>query len=496
MSRIFGLLLLVALHLLATEHPLIEEYLQSENIWIQTYENHKRYEALLSEQEQLQHAIARHARLGDPVRHLQERATLLEAQIRIYEGLSRSFVDLIEESTPQPHEPAINLVRYLRGLPMAEFEQRYARFEALKEAHHEALAYLQTYQERVQAALDRSDDPGVHEALKALKAQIGEDRRYFELARTLLLKRDEVIAQKRRAIQSALDEYRNHDLMRLATGVGVVLGAALLAWLLRRTIRRFVLDEEQSLFWTKSVNLAAIVSVALFLVIFYIDNLLYALTFIGFIAAALTIVMKEAVLNLAAWSQLLIGSKIRIGDRILIYHEMQPIIGDVLQISPMRMTLYEEITHNSAAETKRAGRVIFVPNNFLFTRPIFNYTHDRMKTIYDLIQIELGYETNFQKARTIAEEAVDRYTHRHIEMARRQYEHLRERYAMRGKDLRPRIQFMTGGEAGGVSMYIWYVAPYREILSYRTDITLAVLERFRAEPDIHFMATGNTQKLK
>jgi small-conductance mechanosensitive channel len=477
--------MLLVVMLAAEPHPLKSGYLDSANIWLTTYKNHKEYEALLSEYESLSRQVARAQRLGEAARDLQEQKALLEAKIRLYEGLPRSFLELTQLPLPDVDRIEINLISYLGEAPMRAFERQVDRFRQLQRSYEEALKYLAAYEKRIMEA--RADLPD-------LLSRVREDRRYFELAHSLILKQQEVIESRRHQLKDRLERYREHDLMRLMFSAAVVLVVLTTSWALRRLIRRLVEDEERSLFWTKSVNAAAIAAVALFFIFHYIDNLLYALTFIGFVAAALTIVLKEAVLNFAAWIQMLLGSKIRIGDRILIYHEMQPIIGDVLQITPMRLTLYEEITHNSAAETKRAGRVIFVPNNFIFTRPIFNYTHDRMKTIYDLVQVELDYETNFQKAREIAEEAVDHFTHRHIEMARRQYEHLRERYSMRGKDLRPRVQFMTNAELGGVSMYLWYVAPYREILGYRTDITLAVIERFRQEPDIFLSSTNPKPK--
>lgn len=476
----FWVALFAAIGMLWGADGLVEEYLSDRNLWLSTYKNHQEYERLSERITVLSRQIAQMGRRGENVRALQEELTLLEARHRLYDSLPRSFVDVVDIPLPEVERIDVNLISYLTKSHNREFERARDRYRTLNREYLAALVYLEEYEGRVQTALAQNETP----ELAALLQRVQTDRRYFELAQSLLEQKQTAIETLKGMLEAKMRHYRDHDLIRLAmTALVTVLILALL-WLSRRLLGRYVLDEERLVFWHKATGALAIAAIALFFLFNYIDNLLYALTFVGFVAAALTIVMKEAVLNLAAWLQLVFGSTIRVGDRILLYHEVQPIIGDVIAISPMRMTLYEEITHNNATEIKRAGRVIFIPNNYLFTKAIYNYTHDTMKTLYDLIEVPLGFESNFEKARAIAEETVEALTGRYIEMARRQYDRLRDRYALRGKNLGPRIQFMMNKEGSGIVLFLWYVAPYREILSCRSDITLTLIERFRAEPDI------------
>ena len=480
----FLLPLLFAAMLWAQENdPLVDEYLNDSNLWLSTYKNHKEYEKLSERIATLSKEIAQKSRRGENPKAQQEALTLLEARHRLYDALPRSFVDVMDIPLPNVEKINPNLISFLTKTHSREFDRARDRYRMLEREYLAALAYLEEYEERVKRRLAEAPD----EALVRLLATIQDDRRYFELAQSLMEQKQEAIDTLKGMLEGKMRHYRDHDLVRLGLTVLATATILLLLWLSKRLLTRYVEDEESLAFWHRMAGAVAVLAIVLFFLFNYIDNLLYALTFVGFVAAALTIVMKEAVLNFAAWLQMVFGSTIRVGDRILVYQDIHPIIGDVIAISPMRMTLYEEITHNSAAEIKRAGRVIFIPNNYLYTKAIFNYTHDTMKTLYDLIEIPLGFESDFDRVRAIAEEAVEHLTARYIDMARRQYDRLRERYALRGKNLGPRIQFMMHPEGEGVVLYLWYAAPYREILSCRSDLTLYLVERFKAEPQIFWL---------
>jgi hypothetical protein len=43
---------------------------------------------------------------------------------------------------------------------------------------------------------------------------------------------------------------------------------------------------------------------------------------------------------------------------------------------------------------------------------------------------------------------------------------------------------MLQEDGRAIRMYLWYVAPYRDILNIRSNLTLELLRRFKAEPNI------------
>ncbi|MDR1912505.1 MAG: mechanosensitive ion channel family protein [Helicobacteraceae bacterium] len=447
-----------------------DDYLNDRNIWIATYKNHIEYESLRTRIDDLNKKIARASLKG--ARELNDELALLEAQLISYESLPKNFPDLLNFPMPQVEKIRLNLISYIAQTYQRELERSNAHFKSLEKEYILAIAYLDEYESQAEKENDSS-----------FLERIQSDKRYFEMARALIEQKKRALETIGGFIESSAQNYKEQDLTRILATIVIALIIILALWFAPRAIRRYGSDAESAAFWIRALNLAAAVIAALFLIFNYIDNLLYALTFVGFVAAGLTIVLKEAVLNFVAWIRLVFGGAIAVGDRILIY-DSQPVIGDVIGISPMSLTLYENITHNNAAEIKRAGRVVFIPNNFLFTKAVYNYTHDTMKTLYDLIEIPFEIKSDFEKIRAITEESVLALTGRYIEMARLQYDRLRNRYTMRGKKMRPKIQFMLQEDGRAIRMYLWYIAPYRDILNIRSAITLELLRRFKDEPNI------------
>ncbi|MDR2639509.1 MAG: mechanosensitive ion channel [Helicobacteraceae bacterium] len=449
-----------------------DNYLNERNIWIAAYKNHLDYEELRVKIDELNSEIAVARRRPKNLRELNDKLVLLEAQLASYDAMPKSFPDLLAFPAPQTDKIRLNIVSFIADTYHRELEASRARLQALEKDYLAAIAYLDEYEE---LAKRENDEKFLERVLT--------DKRYFELARGLIEQKKRALETIGGFIEMQTQNYRENDLVRISITGAVVLAAFMALWIARRVIRRYASDAESSAFWIRLISILTGLFAALFLLFNYIDNLLYAMTFVGFVAAGLTIVMKEAALNFVGWLRLVFGGAITIGDRILIY-DSQPVIGDVIDISPMCLTLYENITHNNAAEIKRAGRIAFIPNNFIFTKAFYNYTHDAMKTLYDLIEMPFELKSDFERIRVIAEETVTALTGRYIEMAKLQYDRLRERYTMRGKKMRPKIQFMMQDDGKAIRMYLWYVAPYRDILNIRSAMTLELLRRFKNEPNI------------
>ncbi|EPE1842736.1 mechanosensitive ion channel domain-containing protein, partial [Campylobacter jejuni] len=84
-------------------------------------------------------------------------------------------------------------------------------------------------------------------------------------------------------------------------------------------------------------------------------------------------------------------------------------IGDIIDISFLRITLYEELTLETYNKNRRSGRIIFIPNNYVFTNLLANYTHHGMKTVLDGIDISVTFDSNLDKAQEIVENIVTRH---------------------------------------------------------------------------------------
>jgi small-conductance mechanosensitive channel len=242
------------------------------------------------------------------------------------------------------------------------------------------------------------------------------------------------------------------------------------------------IDDEDRLFRVKRVmNVSFFIVVLLMIITFNISNIVYAATLIGVIAAAMTISMKEYLQSIVTWFHLSFGNFIKVGDRILIQVNNNQVIGEVIDISLFKVTLYESVNNTTSNELKRAGRTIFIPNNFFVANYVYNYTHDKMKTIYDLVEFRIPFSADTKKVEEAVLEVTLEVTERYMEVAAKQYLSLRKLYDMRAREFRPRIHFIPDPKEPCFTLYIWYVAPYHQIMELKSQLSQKIVGRLQKD---------------
>ncbi|MCW9026755.1 MAG: mechanosensitive ion channel family protein, partial [Thiovulaceae bacterium] len=131
---------------------------------------------------------------------------------------------------------------------------------------------------------------------------------------------------------------------------------------------------------------------------------------------------------------------------------------------------------------RRAGRIIFVPNNYVFTRMIANYTHSSLKTVWDGIKITITYESNHKKAMSIAKEIAKKYSKGYTDITRKQLNKLRHHYSLKNTSVEPRIFSFI--ESNGLDIEVWYLTNAYATLTLRSVISTEIVDAFKNDPDI------------
>jgi small-conductance mechanosensitive channel len=157
-------------------------------------------------------------------------------------------------------------------------------------------------------------------------------------------------------------------------------------------------------------------------------------------------------------------------------------VGDIIDISMLRMTIQEDITLTTYMTNRRAGRIIFVPNNFIFTDMVANYTHAGLKTVWDGIDFTITFDSNAKKASQIAKEVTKKYSKGYTEITRKQLNKLRSQYSVKNTNVEPRIY--TFIEPNGIKISAWYHNNAYATLTLRSTISMEILERIQAEDSI------------
>ena len=241
--------------------------------------------------------------------------------------------------------------------------------------------------------------------------------------------------------------------------------------------------EESAYITNKIINFINISIIILIIMFFYINNATYIITILGFASAGLAIAMKDWFMNIFGWFVIMTSGNFKVGDRIKVYIENGRVqmVGDVIDISITKIILYEDVTLGTYTTTRRAGRIVFIPNNVIFTNAIFNYTHQGLSTIWDGIDITITFDSNHKKAAYLAKEIVNKYSKGYTDITKRRLKKLKSIYNIKTANLEPRI--FTFINDYGIVISCWYLNNYSP-LGLRSTISTEIIDAFNKEEDI------------
>lgn len=134
-----------------------------------------------------------------------------------------------------------------------------------------------------------------------------------------------------------------------------------------------------------------------FIIIFVIwDSYLKSIiTIISFISAAITIALREIIFNYFAGIYIKIKKTFKVEDRIEIDHFK----GDVISINLLSFEILE-ISDNEYGE-QSTGKIIHIPNSYIFTHPIKNYVKE-FKYIWHEMIIKIPYDADIKSSKMLS----------------------------------------------------------------------------------------------
>lgn len=193
------------------------------------------------------------------------------------------------------------------------------------------------------------------------------------------------------------------------------------------------------------------------------------LTFLGIVAAGLTISMKEPIQNFFAWITILWRELFSLGDRI----EVNGTIGDVIDMGPFYFTIME--IGNWVRADQSTGRTIKIPNGLVFTYPVANYNRGS-QYIWNEISILITGDSEWKKAKEILQEIAEKYSAKAEKTSDQVTNREAEEYILPSK-LTP-IVYMTIQEKG-ISLTIRYLCSPHERRDIENKIWEEILEAFQ-----------------
>ncbi len=256
-----------------------------------------------------------------------------------------------------------------------------------------------------------------------------------------------------------------------------------LSFIFKMIVKKTITDNERHYMANKFINFTNLILIVIILLFSFLENVSYLVTVIGFASAGIAIAMKDLFMSLLGWTVIVFGGSFHVGDRVKVTRQGKSFVGDIVDISFLRMTILEDITYTTLMINHRAGRMIFIPNNYIFTDVLANYTHGKIKTVWDEIDIVLTFDSNYQKAQKLIKEIVKKYSKGYTEISRKQLNMLRNQYSLKNINVEPRVY--TFIEDYGVKIAAWYMTNSYATLTLRSSISAEIIDLIQEHDDIH-----------
>lgn len=463
---------------------LIDESIKN-NLWLKRYGNYLTYQKLLEELNGVDEEVKKFKNPKDKqsterYESLLTKQQSLEKQIILLQEFKNSpFSKLAEpielESHPRITNPfaIISALSYIKQTKQdsSDYKNRIDRLSFLIDKLNERLTLLLEIQQN-QPSTENEDL--VYEARKELSAFVA----IHEITATsysLYIKKVE--EANIRVTQDITNQIKR------AFNIGIFIVVVIVFTLLLKLVaKRYVTDNERFYLANKIINFVNITIIVFILLFSYLENVSYLVTVLGFASAGIAIAMKEWFMSILGWLVIVFGGSFHVGDRIKVNKDGLSYVGDIIDISLLRMTVFEDITLTSYKENIRSGRIFFVPNNYIFSSVIANYTHGTIRTVWDGIYIYITFDSNHKKAVHIAREITKKYSKGYTDIARKQLNLLRNQYSLKNTNVEPRIFAFVEGQ--GFCVNCWYMTNSYAALALRGTIGCEIIDAYNKEADI------------
>ncbi|RUM62599.1 MAG: mechanosensitive ion channel family protein [Sulfurimonas sp.] len=467
---------------------LSDKELERDSIWTKKYSSYLTYIAVKKDLVHLQEKIDKLTKSGesiedsDTIDSLLAKKKLLTDQIELLKGHGKTpFASLLQPEEIEEYPKIENPIEIFSGLSFIKrMHEMYASYVNREDEMRTLIVHLRNKVKNYEklSQLDALKSPEEQQAYRAAKKQLKKFERTLE---TLELT-DELYKKRIEAIEVEINKDIETQLVELANIVTVIVVLLIIFFLAKLVARKYLVDNERFYMINKVINFINFLLIFFVLLFAYIDNASYIVTVLGFASAGIAIAMKDWFMSILGWMVIVLGGSIHTGDRVRVDKDGMLYVGDVLDISLLRITILEDITLTTYKHNRRAGRIIFIPNNYVFTSMIANYSHASLKTVWDGIDITITFDSNHKKALHIAKEITRKYSKGYTDITRKQLNKLRNQYNLKNTNVEPRIFSFI--EPNGVQISSWYLTNAYATLTLRSTISTEILDAFLAESDI------------
>jgi len=468
----------------------------STNIWITRYNNYLTYRKLEKELAKIKVDAKKYANWkGEKYKELSYQ---LYNKIKIKENeleLISEYKDspIGKQITPPTIEkiPSVtNPVAIIEAMTyIQQLDESLDSYNSIKKELQKVLVKLESKTTILKSMYDLSKDEKTQELLEKTISEVKDFTMVVDIVSTTSEVYTKKVLQTRQEVRNSITDEIWHT-VKLLSIIIVLFG---IAFGVKRAFKKYVDDDDKHYTTNKLINFIFIVLVIFILLFSYIDNVSYLVTILGFASAGIAIALKDWFMSIFGWMAIMTSGAISVGDRIKVTRDGTEVVGDVLDISIFKIAVREDITLTSYMKNRRTGRVFFIPNNYIFTDMIANYTFDELRTVWDGIDLYITFESNHQRAIELAKSIVSTHSKGYTDLTKKRLQKMRRKYVLRSANPEPRVFSFI--EPYGIVISSWYHTNSYATLALRSTISMEILEAFKAADDIHIAYPTQTLRV-
>ena len=262
----------------------------------------------------------------------------------------------------------------------------------------------------------------------------------------------------------------------LAT-IGVIVGYLVVRGLLASLAMRRIQDVAKRYVATKTISYLLGLIVLIMLIRIWLGGVTGIVTYLGLVSAGIAIALQDPLTNLAGWLYLTVRKPFAVGDRIQIGEHA----GDVIDISLFQFTLVEIGKWVDADQS--TGRLLHVPNGWLFKQATCNYTKG-FNFVWNELPITLTFESNWEKAKELLTRIANEFSAVKSEHAAQEVRRASRKYLIFFEHLTPIV--WTSVAENGVTLTVRYLCLPRNRRGSAHQMWEAILREFAQHDDIDF----------
>ncbi len=274
---------------------------------------------------------------------------------------------------------------------------------------------------------------------------------------------------------SSLDKYvGNAEIKAVLWSLIIIAIMLLLKWFIARYLNSKNLSMRDKLVWKQTTSLGvSLVSVVLIALI-WLEWFHSFFTMLSLVAAAITIVSKEILLNVFSYGMLIWRDAFQVGDRI----KIGSVTGDVVEMGMVYFTLVEV---GQGVLNHPVGSVVKVPNSRAMIEPIHNFSRG-VPVVWHETVIEFDFSSNISAVRQMCLNILESHTYEfsHEDIDKIKKENVEPIFE------RTKPAFFVKPIHGCYEASLRFATPYQEVRGVEQKIVQQIILEVEGREDIAF----------